>query len=183
MSQANPSLASPSSRTQAQPWSGFLHFLLAIGCVVALALVCFWLLKTESAKLSDHKALTLRHEAQVSANLRALKETRPGKNFAEQLPSAAKTEEVMRYLSQLSAKAQVNVGSVSLSNPALQSQGLYRTELMMNLTGEYSATKELLSQLMARFDNLALQTLSIKPRGAEGNRLDWTAAFSLYIKS
>lgn len=89
----------------------------------------------------------------------------PVGDFAARLPASAPIEGLVRELQRSSAAANVVLVSVSASPRMASAQTLGRTEVAVQLRGNYSNLKVILAEALSRFPGLVLQHVSIRHAG------------------
>jgi hypothetical protein len=165
-------------------WSWQKHVLLAMGAFVAVAVSGVWVLQQQRASLlglaQQQDSL---QQILTSAHRDAAKVKPPAEpDFSQRLPERSRMDEVISQLAQLAEKHGVSVARISLSNTATDARTIGSVDASLTLSGAYSSTKLLISELMSRHDSLGIQTLLVRPHSNDATRLEWTLALSLYVR-
>lgn len=159
--------------------SRFITFLSVIAVLIAGA----WILHSQAEKNQRLAAQNENLETQIASFSNS--QLPVSQDLAKHWPSSVPVDAVITFLGTLAKELQIDVISVQVSPPNLTNgiaAGFVRTDISLQLRGPYAPSKQLLSQLLARYETLSIQTLSLKPVTNDSARLDWSLQLGIYTK-
>jgi Tfp pilus assembly protein PilO len=102
-------------------------------------------------------------------------------DFTQSLPNRKVVDELVRDMGRNAQRLNVALGTLMVTHQDPTVRELGKVQLTLTATGEYNKTKAWLSESLARYPHIAIQTLSV--RGAtEVPRQEWQLALVLYVK-
>jgi len=160
-----------------------LRFHIAATCLVLIAMVGGTVLLMHAAIESVDAQRT---ESQVlEARLQALmqeEKKRPLGSFMQTFPSVSSSDDVVRDMGRHAEAMKVQIASlaIAVSDPA---PGLLRNiQFNVAASGEYSAMKGWLAEMLGRYPSLGVQSLSLRGRANESVRQDMQLVLVLFVR-
>ena len=130
----------------------------AVALIAVLAALCGHQIAKQGRRVADER---LQLQAELTA-LRSNARTNPEPDFAQGLPSAHRSDDVVRDIGRFAQDAGVQISSLNVSTMIATPIQLGRVQFNISANAPYKATKAWLSDLLARYPSLAVGTLSLQ---------------------
>lgn len=164
-----------------QRWALYQHVLAA-----GLLLVCLGL---AGWAYVYRAAIRLQHVQQESQVLQTQWDTAQRKDsqsvkpdFTQTLPRMARADEVTRDIGRFADSLGVRIVSLSVDSRAASSTELGKVQFNLSAQADYKAGKAWLSELLARYSSLAVQSLLMRSEANAALRQDMRVTLVLWVQ-
>jgi hypothetical protein len=165
-------------------WPTPVHAVLAAAVLLLTWFAGHTLVTKAQRQLSVDKqsldALQLKLQQQRVAALQAPATNAP--DFTQSLPGRSVADDVVRDMGRNAASLGVSLGAVTVVHQEASPRELGKVQFTVTANAEYGRAKAWLAELLARYDSLVVQTLSVRASAGEGGRQEWQLVFTLYVK-
>ncbi len=160
-----------------------VHAVLAVAMLVLAWLAGHMLvtktLRQSTAAQQSLQALQLKVQQRAAAQQESVT---VAPEFAQNLPDRSVVDDVVRDIGRNATSLGVSLGAVTVVHQDASAHELGKVQFTVTASAEYGRAKAWLSELLARYASLAVQTLSVRASVGEGGRQEWQLVFILYVK-
>lgn len=103
-------------------------------------------------------------------------------DFTLSLPSSAKAEQVIQFLGLIAQQQQVQVTALTVQPYPKNSNDLGRVEFQISMSGDYSAIKSVLAELLSRYWSLGLSAFTLQAATADNSRQEFRGSLVFYTR-
>ena len=104
-------------------------------------------------------------------------------NFTHLLPSRTKSDDVIKDIGRFASATGVQIQSIQVRPRDVTEIEYGSMEFAITLIGDYRATKAWLSELLARYQALAVNTLNMRQGAQDFSRLETQVSLVLYVRN
>lgn len=165
----------------ARRWPLFQHVVLACALLAVVGIACAgWLGHMRKQTLALQDEVIQQQELLEAANRR----TPPmvSQDFSQSMPPLNHRDEVARDISRFAQDLGVQINTLSTETRPATSTEVAKVQFNMSLQADYRAGKAWLSSLLARYDTLAVQSISIRSQATDALKHEMRISLVFYAK-
>ncbi len=165
----------------ARRWPLFQHGLMACALLVVMGLGCaLWLDHAGKQTLALQTEITQQQELLDAASLRA--SPMVSQDFSQSMPPLHRRDALARDISRFAKDLGVQINTLSTETRPATALEVAKVQFNLSLQADYRASKEWLSSLLARYETLAVQSISIRSQAGDALKHEIRISLVFYAK-